>query len=343
MKSRQFLVKEIERIIFENNLKVLYPRSTNKELTKRIKQLNKLTYFCDDKDKSFRQTGNRLLFLKNNIKEIPKCPWCDEELPKFSSKFCSKSCSTNNFFATETEEDKEKRIKKSVSSRDYEQIAKKQWETRHGDEKKHEEFKKNASKSHNKKEENGKTVAENRGKLISKAHNNKSKKEKKKIVDKQVKTKKERGINSAETYWKNATKREKEERLERQIKSYLEVRVKNGNITITENKDDWDIYLKAASFKHGFEFTKYTTEEEKTLLLEFGVRNTKSEVDPNFEGVVRDHLLSRKTGFENNIPTWIISHPANCEIVTHAENMKRKGQNSDQITFEELLWRIDNF
>lgn len=63
----------------------------------------------------------------------------------------------------------------------------------------------------------------------------------------------------------------------------------------------------------------------------------------NTKGCVRDHLLSRWFGFENNIPVWIISHPANCEIILHAENVKRSMTNDDLITLEELLVKISNW
>ena len=61
------------------------------------------------------------------------------------------------------------------------------------------------------------------------------------------------------------------------------------------------------------------------------------------KGCVRDHLLSRRYGFDNNIPTWIISHPANCEIVLHSENVRRSFTNDNQITLNELFERIENW
>ena len=104
------------------------------------------------------------------------------------------------------------------------------------------------------------------------------------------------------------------------------------------DKTDYSIYFKASSFKHGFEFTKYTSEREKELLYKYGIYNNKT----NKNGCVRDHLLSRKYGFENNIPTWIISHPANCEIVLHTENISRanRKEGDNLISLEELLNKI---
>lgn len=100
--------------------------------------------------------------------------------------------------------------------------------------------------------------------------------------------------------------------------------------------DDYELYFSRTSFKHGF---KPNNEEEIKLLKEYGVFNSIS----NTKGCVRDHLLSRRYGFENNIPTWVISHPANCEIVLHSENVRRSSTNDNLITLEELLERIENW
>lgn len=106
-----------------------------------------------------------------------------------------------------------------------------------------------------------------------------------------------------------------------------------------EDKEPYNIYFSASSFKHGFSFTCYTTDKEKQLLEQYGVFNTKT----NTKGCVRDHLLSRRYGFDNNIATWIISHPANCEIVSNSENIRRANTNDNLITLEELLYRIENY
>jgi len=105
--------------------------------------------------------------------------------------------------------------------------------------------------------------------------------------------------------------------------------------------DDILIYYKNSLFKHGFEYNILTSEKEKNLLKEKGVYNNVK----NKNGCVRDHLLSRRYGFENNIPTWIISHPANCEIVTHSENLSRasRKEGDNLLTLEQLLIRISYY
>ena len=138
------------------------------------------------------------------------------------------------------------------------------------------------------------------------------------------------------SHWFNKTAEEKEECL--RIRAIKTRATREGNNTYRKLSEigDCEIYFKAASFKHGF---KTSVIDEIKLLKDNGVFNKSS----NTKGCVRDHLLSRRYGFDNNIPTWIISHPANCEIVLHAENVRRAFTNDNQITLDELLERIENW
>ena len=52
-------------------------------------------------------------------------------------------------------------------------------------------------------------------------------------------------------------------------------------------------------------------------------------------------MLSVKCGFDNNISPEILKHPANCKLMLHRDNNKKKTNNS--ITYEELLNRIKNW
>ncbi len=117
-----------------------------------------------------------------------------------------------------------------------------------------------------------------------------------------------------------------------------EANIKSGRWKALQKMDDISVYYRSSSFKHGFEYNILTTEDERKLLKENGVYNNVK----NRNGCVRDHLLSRRYGFENNIPTWIISHPVNCEIVTHSENLSRasRKEGDNLLTLEELLIRI---
>lgn len=61
----------------------------------------------------------------------------------------------------------------------------------------------------------------------------------------------------------------------------------------------------------------------------------------NLNGVSRDHIISVKYGFENNIDPKIISHPANCQLLRHNDNVS-KGKNN-HITLQELLLKIEEW
>ena len=59
----------------------------------------------------------------------------------------------------------------------------------------------------------------------------------------------------------------------------------------------------------------------------------------NLSGISRDHMVSIRYGFDNNISPEIISHPANCQLVIHNENSKKHSKCS--ISLEELLNKIE--
>ena len=61
-------------------------------------------------------------------------------------------------------------------------------------------------------------------------------------------------------------------------------------------------------------------------------------------GLVRDHKLGRRLGFELKIFPELLRHPANCQIITNVENIKKAQQDSDSIiTYFELFNAIDAY
>lgn len=58
-------------------------------------------------------------------------------------------------------------------------------------------------------------------------------------------------------------------------------------------------------------------------------------------GVSRDHIYSRNKGFENLIDPYIISHPANCKLLRHNDNISKHDKCG--ISFEELVEKIKNW
>ena len=68
----------------------------------------------------------------------------------------------------------------------------------------------------------------------------------------------------------------------------------------------------------------------------------------NTKGVVRDHRFGRKSGYAMKVFPEILRHPANCRIITHANNVskaqKGKSKSTDcEITLDELFAAIENF
>lgn len=61
----------------------------------------------------------------------------------------------------------------------------------------------------------------------------------------------------------------------------------------------------------------------------------------NLNGVSRDHLYSVFDGFINQVNPDLLSHPANCGLVLHSENNRKKAKSS--ITLDELMTRIERW
>jgi hypothetical protein len=94
-------------------------------------------------------------------------------------------------------------------------------------------------------------------------------------------------------------------------------------------------YRKDCSFK--FNLADYPEEFDFTLIEQHGWYKPKNKGD-NLGGVSRDHLVSVRYGFDNNLPSEHLSHPANCALLRHGDNVSKGVKNS--ITYEELLERI---
>ena len=122
-------------------------------------------------------------------------------------------------------------------------------------------------------------------------------------------------------------------------KRMRELREANGTITKLHYLDSFLLYNNLSNWqKRMFDLTNIKGLEK---LKEFGVYSTK-----NKKGVVRDHILSRRTGFENKVFPEILRHPCNCQILTHVENSKKqrgKNRTGDHQTLEELFNKICNY
>jgi len=107
-----------------------------------------------------------------------------------------------------------------------------------------------------------------------------------------------------------------------------------------KRKDYSDIkkYRIASSFK--FKLSDYPEKYDFYLIKKYGWYKAKNRGD-NQNGVSRDHIISVRYGFDNNIPSWIIRHPANCELMRHKDNVSKNKKCN--MTLDELLYKIDNW
>jgi hypothetical protein len=89
--------------------------------------------------------------------------------------------------------------------------------------------------------------------------------------------------------------------------------------------------------KFKFNLNDYKSEFDFMLIEKYGWYKAKNRGD-NLKGVSRDHMFSITEGFENNVDSKIIAHPANCKLMRHEENSKKNTKSS--ITLEDLKNRI---
>lgn len=124
------------------------------------------------------------------------------------------------------------------------------------------------------------------------------------------------------------------------IKSSLNIKLKSVKEAVNNHykmsgrslTDEKEIYKKKCQFN--FDPYSYKNIKGYDLLLKFGMYHPTK--NPN--GVCRDHIVSREYGFRNNIDPAIIAHPANCQFLTNADNIK-KGEKS-LLNADQLLERI---
>lgn len=92
------------------------------------------------------------------------------------------------------------------------------------------------------------------------------------------------------------------------------------------------------SFK--FSLNEYPEEFDFSLAEKYGWYKAKNRGD-NLNGVSRDHIVSVRFGYDNGIDTKIISHPANCQLLRHNDNVS-KGKNCG-LTIKELIVKISEW
>jgi len=107
------------------------------------------------------------------------------------------------------------------------------------------------------------------------------------------------------------------------------------NIPLRAKRTEWQNYRADCQFR--FNLKDYPDEFNFNLIKTHGWYQASNRGN-NTGGVSRDHMISCRYGFDNNLPVEHIRHPANCELLIHTKNSSKHKKNS--ITYEELLERI---
>ena len=92
--------------------------------------------------------------------------------------------------------------------------------------------------------------------------------------------------------------------------------------------------------KFKFNIYDFPNKFDIKLIETFGWYSPKNK-NNNLNGISRDHMVSVMFGFENKIDPEIISHPANCQLLRHNDNVSKGKKN--KITVEDLIERIKNW
>jgi hypothetical protein len=104
------------------------------------------------------------------------------------------------------------------------------------------------------------------------------------------------------------------------------------------SKESLAHYRSLCSFK--FNLSDYSDEFDFSLVERHGWYAAKNRGN-NLNGVSRDHMVSVSYGYKNGIDPSIISHPANCRLLVHNDNVSKKEKCS--CTLEDLLIRIQEW
>ena len=95
-------------------------------------------------------------------------------------------------------------------------------------------------------------------------------------------------------------------------------------------------YKQETNFK--FSLNDYPNEFDFSLIEKYGWYKPKNRGN-NLSGVSRDHMLSVKDGFNKGINPKLLSHPANCKLMIHNENVSKNKKSI--LTYNQLLERIE--
>lgn len=111
-----------------------------------------------------------------------------------------------------------------------------------------------------------------------------------------------------------------------------------GSLRSTAEQGSLKDYRYLCSFK--FSLNEYPEAFDFSLAEKYGWYKAKNRGD-NLGGVSRDHIVSVRFGYDKGIDTKIMSHPANCQLLRHNDNVS-KSKKCD-LTIEELIVKISEW
>jgi hypothetical protein len=97
----------------------------------------------------------------------------------------------------------------------------------------------------------------------------------------------------------------------------------------------YKVYHPLCSFD--FKIKNFSSFFDMSLVEKYGWYSPSNKGN-NLLGVSKDHIYSVKDGFINKVNPNIIKHPANCNLMIHTDNNKKKDKSL--ISLDELLLKI---
>lgn len=108
-----------------------------------------------------------------------------------------------------------------------------------------------------------------------------------------------------------------------------------------QRKDINKFLIYKADAKFNFALNDYPDEFDFSLIEKYGWYSPSNSKKPNIGGVSRDHMISVKEGFKLGIDTKLLSHPANCQLMVHSDNISKNKKSS--LTLDELINRVNKW
>jgi hypothetical protein len=107
---------------------------------------------------------------------------------------------------------------------------------------------------------------------------------------------------------------------------------------VAQNRTAFQNYKSKCQFV--FDIKEYNDIFDMSLVHQYGWYSPSNKGN-NLNGVSKDHLFSVKQGFVENVDPYYISHPANCNLVLHKDNQRKRAKCS--ISLEELIEKVEKF